>query len=155
VCILAIAVAIRAAQNQSSPQADAAKHAATPTAKSATGNGPRGSPKPAPTVPAALAGTWSGQVKQTSSAGTFTVNVQMNLGSGATGGTVRYTGPFSCSDDLSLVSDLAGTLTMDQAPVKGPCQPGPVTLIPGPGNTLQFSFKGQGAPPATGTLYKQ
>jgi len=155
-CILAIAVAIRAAQNQSGPQADTSKPATTdqPTAKP-TRDRPQGSPKPAPTIPAALGGTWSGQVEQTSSAGTFTVSVLMSLTSGTSGGTIHYSGPFSCADDLSLVSDLASTLTMNQAVVKGPCQPGKVSLIPGGGNTLQFSFKGQGAPPATGTLTRQ
>jgi hypothetical protein len=156
VCILAIFVAIRAAQNQSGPQAATTRPAATPTGKAPNSDGPSGSPKPTPTVPAALAGSWSGQVEQTSAAGTLTVNVQMTLAAGAPGGTVRYSSPlFSCSDALNLVSDLGSTLTLNQAVVKGPCQPGVVTLIPGQGNSLQFSFKGQGASPATGTLNRQ
>lgn len=158
VCIAAIAVAIRAAQNQSSPQA-ATKPAPTNPAGGRTSRSdrPRESPSPTPTIPAALGGNWSGQVTQNSPAGTVIVNVQMSLTSGSSGGTIHYSGTtttFSCADALSLVSDLASTLTMNQATIKGPCQPGQVTLIPGPGSTLQFSFKGQGAPPATGTLNK-
>jgi eukaryotic-like serine/threonine-protein kinase len=160
VCIAAIAVAIRAAQNQSSPQAATTKPAPTsqPGGQSSHSGRPQGSPKPAPTIPAALGGNWSGQVTQNSPAGTVTVNVQMTLASGTSGGTIHYSGTtttFSCADALSLVSDLASTLTMNQATIKGPCQPGQVTLIPGPGNTLQYSFKGLGAPPATGTLSRQ
>jgi eukaryotic-like serine/threonine-protein kinase len=161
VCVLAIVVAIRAAQNQTSPQAATTKPASTPTGRNTDSDGPTGAAKPAPTVPSDVVGTWQGQVNQTSSAGTFTVNVQMNLVSGASGGTIHYSysGPaaaaFTCSDDLTLVSDLASTLVLDQAVVKGPCQAGKVTIIPGSGNSLQFSFNGQGAPPATGTLKKQ
>ncbi len=155
VCIVAIAVAIRAAQNQSNPQADATKPAPTDQPTPSRTDRPGGSPKPTPTVPAALAGTWSGHAQQTSSVGTFTVTVQMSLDPGGSGGSVHYSGPFTCSDDLSLVSDLASTLKLDQAVVKGPCQPGVVTLVPGSGNSLQFSFKGVGAPPATGTLTRQ
>ena len=165
VCILAIAIAIRAAQNQSGQPTDAAKPAATnqQTTKATPSDRPRGSPTPPATVPSSLAGIWSGQVQQTSSAGTFTVSVLVSLASGTSGGTVHYsapatgpgTRPFSCFDSLSLVSDLASTLTLDQAIVQGPCQRGVVTLIPGRGSTLQFSFKGNGAPAAvTGTLTK-
>jgi hypothetical protein len=153
-CILAIGVAIWAAQNQSAPQAGATRPAPTgqPAAKATHADRPRGSPTPPPTVPASLAGTWAGQVMYTSLAGTFPVNVQVSLVSGPGGGTVRYSGPFSCLDSLSLVSDLARTLTLNQGRVQGPCQRGVVTLVPGPGNTLQFSFNGKGAPPAKGTL---
>ena len=159
VCIVAIAVAIRAAQNQSSPQAATTKPAPTdqPGGRTSQSGRPPGSPKPTPTIPAALGGNWSGQVTQTSQAGTVIVNVQMSLTPGTSSGTIHYSGTttvFSCADALSLVSDLASTLTMNQATIKGPCQPGQVTLIPGPGNSLQFSFKGQGAPPATGRLNK-
>ena len=160
VCIAAIAVAIRAAQNQSSPQAATTKPAPTNQPGGRTGHSdrPRGSPGPTPTIPAALGGNWSGQVTQISSAGTVIVNVQMSLASGTSSGTIHYAGTttvFSCADALSLVSDLADTLTMNQATIKGVCQPGRVTLTPGPGGTLRYSFSGTGAPPATGTLSKQ
>jgi eukaryotic-like serine/threonine-protein kinase len=147
VCILAIAVAIRIAQSQSgqpSRPADAPKptpHASQPAR-----------PTRAATVPASAAGTWSGQVRQNSTSGAFSVSVQVSLAAGASGGIVHYSGPFSCVDDLSLVSDTSGTLRMDQGIVRGPCQRGVVTLIPISGTTVRFSFKGKGAPAATGTL---
>jgi eukaryotic-like serine/threonine-protein kinase len=149
VCILAIAVAIRIAQSQSnqpSRPADSAKptpHASQPT-----------QPARAAAVPASVAGTWSGQVSQNSPSGAFKVSVRVRLAAGASGGTVHYSGPFSCVDDLSMVSDTFGTLTMNQRIVRGPCQRGVVTLIPISGTTMQFSFKGKGAPAATGTLTK-
>jgi hypothetical protein len=106
------------------------------------------------TVPASVAGTWSGQVRQNSSSGALSVSVQVSLPAGASAGTVHYSGPVTCVDDLSLVSDTSGTLRMDQGVVRGPCQPGEVTLIPTSNTTMRFSFKGQGAPAATGTLAK-
>jgi hypothetical protein len=158
VCIAAIAVAIRAAQNQSSPQAATTKPAPTgQPGGTSRSDRPRGSPRPTPTIPAALSGNWSGQVTQTSPAGTVVVNVQMSLTSGTSGGTIRYSGTtttFSCSDALTLVSDLASTLTMRQDTIKGPCGPGQVTLTADLGGTLRYSFSGTGAPPATGTLNK-
>ena len=162
VCIAAIVVAIRAAQNQSGPQAATTKPAPTDQAGGRTSRSDqsRGSPIPAATIPAALGGNWSGQVTQNSSGTTVIFNVQLSLNSGTSSGTIHYTTTslvtqFTCADALSVESDLASTLTMNQARINGPCQPGQVTLIPGPGNTLQFSFKGQGAQPATGKLNKQ
>jgi hypothetical protein len=152
VCIVAIALVIHVLQNKSdqpSPPSSAAKTASPhPTAK------PSAKPTRTVTIPASLAGTWSGQVSQDSSSGTFRVTVDVSLGSGATAGSIHYSGPFTCSDDLNLVSDTFGTLTLHQATVKGPCQRGVVTLTPGSASTLQFSFKGKGAPAATGTLTK-
>jgi hypothetical protein len=160
VCITAIAVAIRAAQNQSGPQAATTKPPATdqPTGRTSGSDRPPGSPTPPPTIPAALSGNWSGQVTQSSPAGTVTLNVLLSLPSGTSGGTSHYSGTtttFTCSALLSLVSDLADTLTLNQTPVKAPCEPGKITLTPGPAGTLHYSFSGQGAPPATGTLNKQ
>ncbi|HEV2243197.1 MAG TPA: hypothetical protein VGR98_19290, partial [Streptosporangiaceae bacterium] len=159
VCIAAIAVAIRAAQNGTSPQAATTKPAPTNQPGGRTSDRPRGSPKPTPTVPAALGGLWAGQVRQNSSGTTVIFNVQMSLTPGTSSGTIHYTTislvtQFSCADALSVVSDLASTLTLNQARINGPCQPGTVTLIPGPGSTLRYIFKGQGGPgvpPATGT----
>ncbi len=152
VCIVAIALVIHVLQNKSDqprPPSSASKTASPhPTAR------PTAKPTHTATIPASLAGTWSGQVSQDSSSGTFRVTVDMSLASGATAGSINYSGPFTCSDDLNLVSDTFGTLTLDQATVKGPCQRGVVTLTPGSSSTLQFSFKGKGAPAATGTLTK-
>jgi eukaryotic-like serine/threonine-protein kinase len=154
VCILAIVVAIRFAQSQSG-QPSATKP--TPTQQAtASATGSATAPTPSVTVPASLAGTWAGQISQTSQSGTFSVGVTVNLTAGAPGGTVHYTGPFTCTDDLSMVSDSFGVLTLKQAVVKGPCQPGVVTLAPPAAGSsgLAFSFKGKGAPAATGTLQK-
>jgi len=152
VCIVAIALVIHVLQNKSDQSS--APPSATKTASPSPTVKPTAKPTRTATIPASLAGTWSGQVSQDSSSGTFKVTVDVNLASGATAGSVHYSGPFTCSDDLNLVSDTFGTLTLDQATVKGPCQRGVVTLTPGSGSTLQFSFKGKGAPAATGTLTK-
>jgi eukaryotic-like serine/threonine-protein kinase len=151
VCIVAIALAIHIAQsssNQPGPPGPARTASPRPTSSHTT------RPAHPATIPPSLAGTWSGQVRQSSSSGAFSVTVNVSLTSGATVGSVQYSGPFTCSDDLSLVSDTFGTLTMNQGIVRGPCQRGVVTLTPGTGTSLQFSFKGKGAPAATGTLTK-
>jgi eukaryotic-like serine/threonine-protein kinase len=147
-CIVAIAVAIHIAESntgQSAAPPKAAKTAA-PTPR------PHSSPASTATVPAAMAGTWSGQVTQNSPSGAFSVAVQVTLTGGATSGSVRYSGPFSCLDNLVAVSDAAGTLRLDQGTVRGPCQAGVVTLRPDSSSTVRFSFRGKGAPAATGTL---
>jgi eukaryotic-like serine/threonine-protein kinase len=156
VCVVAIAVAIHAAQNDSArpdaaPVPSASAHA-TPTA---SGSRRPASPTPQPTVPATLAGTWSGQVTQSNPPDVF--NVQVTLNSGTTGGTVHYSGTsFSCSGDLSLVSSILSTLTMNQGIVQGQktCADGVVTISQGPSGTVQFSFKGKTGPAAKGTLSK-
>ena len=153
VCILAIAVAIRAAQNQSAPQAAATKPAPTdqPAARRTHSDRPPGSPAPPPTLPSSLAGTWSGQVTQNGPFDVFSVQVTLF----STGGTVHYTGSsFACSGQLSLVSSLATTLKLNQGIVQGQnkCSDGVVTISQGPQNTLQFSFQGKSGPAATGTL---
>jgi hypothetical protein len=156
--ILAIAVAIRATQNQGSPQPSkpAATRQSTP---GPAHHGRSPGPTPPPAVPSSLAGTWSGKVTQTpvagTSTGTFIVSVQLSLTAGTSGGTIHYSnsGSFSCAGALTLLSDLAGALTMDQAISQGPCGHGVVTLSPGASSaTLDFRFTGKGAPPATGTL---
>lgn len=153
VCILAIAVAIRAAQNQSAPQAAATKPAPTdqPSARPTHSDRPPGSPAPPPSVPSSLAGTWSGQVTQNAPFDVFSVQVTLF----STGGSVHYTGSsFACSGELSLVSSLASTLKLNQGIVQGQnkCSDGVVTISQGPQNTLHFSFQGKSGPAATGTL---
>ena len=154
VCILAIAFAIHFAQSQSG-QPSASKPSPSHQATASATDGST-APTPTITVPATLAGTWAGQISQTSQSGTFNATVTVTLKAGAPGGTVHYTGPFTCTDDLSLVSDSFGVLTLNQGVVKGPCQRGVVTLSPAPAGSsgLAFSFKGKGAPAATGTLQK-
>ncbi len=151
-CVAAIAVAVHIAQsNTGQPAPPSAVKTASPSPKPRP---TRPRPVSTATVPASLAGTWSGQVSQDSPSGAFSVTVQVSLAAGAAGGSVHYSGPFSCRDDLSLVSDVLGTLTLEQGIVQGPCQAGVVTLTPAPGSVLRFSFQGKGAPAATGTLTK-
>jgi eukaryotic-like serine/threonine-protein kinase len=150
VCVLAIAVAIRIAQSQSNQPPVRPANSAQPASHASQAT----PPGLAATVPASVAGTWSGQVRQNSSSGALSVGVQVSLPAGASSGTVHYSGPVTCVDDLSLVSTTSGTLRMDQGVVRGPCQPGEVTLIPISNTTMRFSFKGKGAPAATGTLAK-
>jgi eukaryotic-like serine/threonine-protein kinase len=147
-CILAIAVAIHIAESNTGGSAAASQ----PGKTTAPSPKPHSSPASRVTVPAAMAGTWSGQVTQDSPSGAFSVAVQVTLTGGATSGSVRYSGPFSCLDNLAAVSDAAGTLSLDQGIVRGPCQAGVVTLRPGSASTVRFSFRGKGAPAATGTL---
>jgi len=154
-CVLAIAAAVRFAQTQAgAPQATNTSAPGRQAATSPSPRQPTPNPAPAATVPASLAGTWSGRVSQSSPSGPFTVTVQVSLVAGATGGSVRYSGPFSCLDQLTVVSDSPGTIEMDQELVQGPCERGVVTLSPGPAGTLRFKFQGKGAPPATGRLEK-
>jgi eukaryotic-like serine/threonine-protein kinase len=153
-CILAIAVAIRIAQDQSGQSAQPPGTVKTTVPPSPTPSPGRSSrPSPATTVPGAMVGSWSGQVSQSSPSDVF--SVQVNLSSGAIGGSVHYSGTsFSCSGDLSPVSGSSTSLTLNQAILQGPCAGGVVTLSPGSGNTLLFRFKGKTGPTASGTLAK-
>jgi hypothetical protein len=105
------------------------------------------------TVPAALAGTWAGQVKQAHPADTFGVRVKLTSGS-ASGGVVYSSPTFSCTGDLTLASDHDHTLVLDQHIVKGSCGPGTVTLVPAAAGTVQFTFKATTGLVATGVLSK-
>ena len=155
VCLAAIVAVILFVQSQDSRSPSAAKPPAS-DGPAAASSGPSPSaplPTPAVRVPAALAGTWSGQVSQTNPTDVF--QAQVYLAPGAKPGTVHYSGAsFSCAGNLVPVSDSAGNLKLDQAMVQGPCAGGVVTVSRGPGNTLQFSFKGKQGPMATGTLDK-
>jgi eukaryotic-like serine/threonine-protein kinase len=110
-------------------------------------------PRPVVTVPSDLAGAWSGQVSQNGPADTFTVLV--TLASGASTGTVTYSGTsLSCSGNLTVVSDSPGDLKLNQAITHGPCAGGVVFLTAGPSGSVGFSFQGKQGPAATGTLTK-
>jgi hypothetical protein len=153
-CIAAIAAVLLFVQHQGGRSPGAANSASDgPSDASPSASAPAPLPAPAVRVPAALAGTWSGQVSQTNPTDVF--GVQLNLAPGASAGSVRYSGAsFSCAGDLVPVSRSSGRLKLDQAIVHGPCAAGVVTVSPGPGNTLQFSFRGKQGPMATGTLDK-
>jgi hypothetical protein len=145
----------------SSSSAHASVAASPSAATSATPNIPQTTPstnhkpkkKSAGTVPAALAGTWAGQVKQAHPADTFGVKVELTSGS-ASGGIVYSSATFSCTGDLTLASDHDHTLVLDQHIVKGSCGPGTVTLVPAAAGTVQFTFKATTGLVATGVLSK-
>jgi eukaryotic-like serine/threonine-protein kinase len=154
-CLLAIAGVILFLQNQGAGLSPDAAKSSAPDGQATPSTSPSVPlPTPAVGVPAALAGTWSGQVSQTGPADVV-LKAEMTLTTGASPGTVRYSGvSFTCTGDLIPVSDSAGTLKLDQAIVHGPCAAGVVTLSPAAGDTVQFSFKGKQGPMATGTLAK-
>jgi serine/threonine protein kinase len=153
VCLAVIVAVILFVQSQGSRSPSTAKPPASDGPAAASSRSSPPARLPAVRVPAALAGTWSGQVSQTNPTDVF--QAQVYLARGAKPGTVHYSGAsFSCAGDLVPVSDSGGSLKLDQAIVQGPCAGGVVTVSRGPGNTLQFSFKGKQGPMATGTLGK-
>ena len=111
------------------------------------------SPSATPTIPAALAGTWSGTVRQTSPK--LSVTVQIQLPAGASAGTVDYQ-ELGCSGRLLLVSARGGTYTLDQGITKGEqrCDNGVVMLTPQAKSGLLFRFRRADAPSPSGLLAK-
>jgi serine/threonine protein kinase len=105
-------------------------------------------------VPAAFAGSWSGQVRQVDPSDVFDVKLSLPAGSGA--GTIRYTSAgFSCTDGLSLESSGSAAITLSQTMLTGehPCANGVVTLSKSAGGVLSFGFHGKSGPAASGTLH--
>ncbi len=156
-CVLAIAVAVHVLQNQGSGSAGADRRASVAQLPAGSSGSTRSSPSepavaaPAGSIPGAFAGSWSGQANQ--QADVFTVHVK--LVKGASAGSIRYSGTaFSCTGQLSLVSDSGGTLTMHQGITVGrhTCADGVVTLRPGAADSLLFKFTGAAGPAAAGTL---
>ncbi len=155
-CVLAIAVAVHVLQNQGSGPVSADRRASAaqlPAGGSGSQSSPSTSPPGAPAggIPAAVAGSWSGQATQ--QADVFSVHVK--LATGASTGSIRYSGAaFSCTGVLRLVSDTSGTLTMRQGITVGrhTCADGMVTFRPGATGTLSFKFTGAQGPPAQGSL---
>ena len=106
-------------------------------------------------VPAAFAGSWSGQAKQVNPSDVF--DVKLNIPAGSSAGSVKYSSAsFTCTGDLSLQSLRKTTLTLSQGIVTGQrtCANGIVTLSTGPNGVLQFSFRGKTGPAASGTLIR-
>jgi len=157
-CVLAIAVAVHVLQNQTSGPGGSAKGASAAQLPAGASSIRRtSSPAPAPpsaTIPAALAGSWSGQAMQ--QADVF--SVRLRLEKGARSGDIHYSGAsFTCSGLLSLVSDSGGALTMRQGIIVGQrtCANGTVTLRAGPSGSLRFRFTGAAGPAADGSLTKR
>jgi hypothetical protein len=106
-----------------------------------------------PTIPAGLAGTWTGTVRQTQPA--LAVTVRIRLAAGKPAGSISYP-QLGCSGRLLLVSVLAGTFTMDQGITRGQqsCESGVVLLSPQGSSGLTFKFRRSGAPSPAGVLAK-
>jgi eukaryotic-like serine/threonine-protein kinase len=135
-------------------QAGGAGGTPKPSAKTGlTDRKPTSPPRPSATVPAALAGTWSGQVTQSAPADVFTVGV--TLASDASAGTVHYSGTsLSCAGSLAVLSASPGSLKLSQVITRGPCANGTIMLTVDPGGSVGFSFQGKQGPAANGTLRK-
>jgi hypothetical protein len=104
-----------------------------------------------PGVPAAMAGTWAGQVHQTDPV--LAVTVQITLTAGPAAGTIDYPA-LGCSGTLRPVSGKAGTVTLAQhiTTGRGSCEDGVVSLTTqGPGR-LTFSFRRAGGTNPGGVL---
>jgi eukaryotic-like serine/threonine-protein kinase len=165
VCVVAIAIAVHVLQNQSSRPAAATNPAATHTqaalptgtagGKNSTLTAPSASPLPSPAagaIPVALAGTWSGQVKQ----GSDVFNVQLEMVRGATSGTIRYSGKsFTCTGVLTVVSSAGDAVTVHQVIRTGQCEDGTVTLRSAAPAALRFKYAGTAGPVALGTLARK
>ncbi len=150
-CIAAIAVAITLIVTRRGPH---------PTPSAATMDGHASKPVPAsvtasptitPKIPAALAGAWSGTVRQTDPA--LAATVQIRLAAGSPDGTIAYP-QLGCSGRLLLVSTAGGRYTLEQDITSGQqsCESGVVTLTPQGKTKLAFAFRRSGAPSPSGTL---
>ena len=108
-------------------------------------------PVATPKIPADLAGTWSGTVRQTEPS--LAVTVRISLTAGRSAGTISYP-QLGCSGRLLLVSVLSGTFTLDQGITKGQqsCDNGTVLLSPQGNSALSFKFRRSDAPSPAGVL---
>jgi serine/threonine protein kinase len=151
-CVGAIAVASTLIFSRHPGRSDALRPASASRSTSAR----PASPSPAATsiIPPALAGSWSGQVHQSSPALRVTVDVQFIAGSAA--GIISYPA-LSCSGNLLLISSAGGTLTLEQQISTGKqnCDNGVVTLAEQGNSTVVFTFKRSNGPSPTGTLTRQ
>jgi hypothetical protein len=108
-------------------------------------------PLPSARPPAALAGTWSGQVHQTGPA--LTVGVRISLPAGSATGTITYP-QLGCSGRLAIVAVAGRKVTLDQIIVRGrgKCRDGVITLAVRRAGTSAFTFLRPAGNNATGTL---
>jgi hypothetical protein len=154
VCVLAIGVAVHVLQDASSSPPRAVNPASATRPDSSKSSSRQASPTVSPTItlPASVAGTWSGSVQQ----GSGDINTDVKLNGNSPQGTITYSGTsFTCSGNLTLVSTAGGTLTMDQEIVAGICLNGVVKLRQTPDGALRFDYKGASSLAATGTLTRQ
>ena len=112
---------------------------------------PTPSASPSARIPTAFAGSWAGLVRQPP---TDTYHVTVTLATGATSGTVSYSGTnFSCSGTLTLTAATASELSLSQGIVHGrsDCENGRVTIKLSSSGSVWFSFHSDG-PTAAGRL---
>jgi serine/threonine protein kinase len=152
-CIAAIAIATTLIVTHHGPHPTPAAaatdgHASKPVPATVTA-----SPSVTPKIPTALAGTWSGTVRQTDPALAVTVRVQLTAGS--PDGTITYP-QLGCSGRLLLISLAGGRYTLEQGITSGQqsCDSGVVTLTPQGKSTVAFAFRRSGAPSPSGVLTK-
>jgi hypothetical protein len=153
-CVAVIVVAaVLIATHRNGPGTTATPVAADPTTASASTSSASATPVATPKIPADLAGTWSGTVRQTDPA--LAVTVRVSLTAGTSAGTVSYP-QLGCSGRLLLVSVLAGTFTLEQGITKGQqsCDNGTVLLTPKGNSALAFKFRRSDAPSPAGVLAK-
>lgn len=154
-CLACVAVIVVAAvlivTHHTSPVTTATPVAADHTTASAHTSS--AAPAARPKIPANLAGTWSGTVRQTDPA--LAVTVRISLAAGTSAGTISYP-QLGCSGRLLLVSVLAGTFTLEQGITKGQqsCDNGTVLLSPQGTTALAFKFRRSDAPSPAGVLAK-
>jgi eukaryotic-like serine/threonine-protein kinase len=158
VCVLAIAVAVHVLQDASSNRGhtvnpdSANRPAASHTGSPSAAPSPTASPPPPVTLPAAVAGIWSGSVQQ----GSGNIDTRVKLSGNSPAGTIRYSGTsFTCSGKLTLEAPASRVLRMNQEIVAGDCLDGVVTLTQQPDGSLKFNFKGASSLAATGILTRQ
>lgn len=145
VCVLAIIAAVVYIARRHGP-ASAGSGVSSSTA------GVRRSPH----IPLAMAGQWSGVIRQAHPVLSVTVHLSLAAAAGKAGGSVAYPA-LGCSGGLTVVSAAPGRLVLHQAIATGRnnCESGTVTLTQAPGGKLTFTFGRPGSGSPTGTLTRQ
>ena len=143
-CVAVIAVAATLiATHHNSPKTAATPVAAEHTTASAHTSSASPTPAAAPKIPADLAGTWSGTVRQTDPSLAVTVRIRLAAGPRRAPSPTRN----SAARRLLLVSVLAGTFTLDQGITQGQqnCDNGTV-LLSSTATGSVFRFRRSDAP---------
>jgi eukaryotic-like serine/threonine-protein kinase len=108
---------------------------------------------PGVSVPARLAGTWAGTVRQTDPV--LAASVRISLAAGTAPGTILYP-QLGCAGRLTVLAVGQDTLTMDQTITSGKnCSDGKITLAEQPGGKARFTFLRTGGSSPTGMLTRQ
>jgi len=153
VAVLVAAAVVHLMQNSGSPEpakdgtaldVRPCHSVARPTAPSAS------APARGPVIPAAFAGSWSGQVRQPP---TDTYAVIVTLSTAASAGTVSYSATgLRCSGALRLTQTAPRQLIMSQHILKGSCENGHVTITLAKSGSILFNFHSNGTVVASGRL---